>query len=270
MTGSNRNSMPSPYGWDQSLSQMAAGGFAAGSTSVPTTPLPGAYTQPGVGNFMGYNLGNQFPAQNPNVYPGYSGNSFSNNAGAFNTQNLNRNVSDGGSAETMSNGFNLVPNVDFDAWPESDFSNQHGGNQNEPHVPGSENTLKTHRRNNSDLIQLGFEGVLTSEEKEYFSLEYFDPLHKRGRTMSVSTPSSIASSSYFFAKPPEEAVISKDRNDWVTFDDADFEFGRSDDTDVPDEFIRTKADDHVPSAVDQSLDDSKVIIHHTFYILIYT
>ncbi|XP_053384190.1 phosphatidylinositol 4-phosphate 3-kinase C2 domain-containing subunit alpha-like isoform X3 [Mercenaria mercenaria] len=263
LPGSNRNSMPSPYGWDQSLSQMAAGGFGTGSTSVPTTPLPGTYTQTGAGNLVGYNLGNQFPAQNPNFYAGLPGNAFSSTAGAntgpVNTAHLNRTVSDTASSGTMSDGFNLVPNVDFDAWSESDFFNQQaaGGNQNDQQAAGSENSFKTHRRNNSDLIQLGFEGVMTSEEKEYFSLEYFDPLHKRGRTMSVSTPSSMASSNYFFAKPPEEAVVSKDRNDWVTFDDGDFEFGRSDNTDMPDEFIGAKTD-QIPSRPDMSVDDSKV------------
>ncbi|XP_060563765.1 phosphatidylinositol 4-phosphate 3-kinase C2 domain-containing subunit beta-like isoform X2 [Ruditapes philippinarum] len=254
---SNRNSMPSPYGWDPALSQMAAGGFTTGSTSVPTTPIPGPYTQPGAGNYMGYNLGNQFPVQNPNFYAGYSGNMFPTSAGistgAVNSASLNRNISVGTNEENVTDGFNMVPDADSDPWSESDFFNQ-----NDQQTAGSEKSVKTHRRNNSDLIQLGFEGVLTSEENEYFSLEYFDPLHKRGRTMSVSTPSSLASSNYFFAKPPEETVISTDRNDWVTFDESDFEFGRSDNTDLPDKFVQSRADDFMPSAAEQALDESKV------------
>lgn len=268
-TGSQRNSMPLPYGWDQSLSQMAAAGITSGSTSVPTTPLPGSYVAQslgGAGNFMGYNLGNHVQPQNPNFYAGYPSNSFSGSANNFptNPSVLNRSHSDVSKSQITSDGFNLVPNIDYDVLSESDafFNQQVAGSCQEG--TGNENAFKTHKRKSSDLIQLGFEGVLTSEEKEYFSLEYFDPLHKRGRTVSISTPSSAASSShYFFAKPPEETdIVSKDRNAWVTFDDADFEFGRSDNTDIPDKVsFSPDIEDKLPSIAEnteKSMDDSKV------------
>lgn len=231
---------------------------------MPTTPLPGPYipqSQAGAGNFVGYNTGNQFPPQNPNFYTGYSSSSSSSNAGPTNPLTLDRSVSDMASAGTMSDGFNLVPNVDFDAWSESDsFFNQQAAGSNETE---NENAFKAHLKNSSDLIQLGFEGIMSSEEKEYFSLEYFDPLHRRGRTVSISTPNStLTSSHYFFAKPPEDTdIVSKERDAWVTFDDGEFVVGGADNTDKHDAVsVGFKVDEHLPSAVDTAMDDVKVLI----------
>lgn len=273
-TGSQRNSMPLPYGWDQSLSQMAAAVLTTGSTSVPTTPIPGPYVAQS-GNFMGYNLGHYVQPQNPNFYAGYPNNSFSGSASNFTTNPsvLNRTHSDVPKSQITSDGFNLVPNIDYDVFSESDaFFNQPAAGSSQERT-GNESAFKTHKRQSSDLIQLGFEGVLTSEEKEYFSLEYFDPLHKRGRTVSISTPSSAASSShYFFAKPPEETdIVSKDRNAWVTFDDA--EFGRSDNTDIPDKVtFSPDIEDKLPSITEKSeksVDDSKVSSINFEYFVMY-
>jgi hypothetical protein len=58
----------------------------------------------------------------------------------------------------------------------------------------------------------------------------------------------MSSSTYFFAKPPEEAdVVSNERDAWVTFDDTDFVFGRGD---VPDEFNKV--------SIPPELDENKV------------
>ncbi|KAL4225582.1 Phosphatidylinositol 4-phosphate 3-kinase C2 domain-containing subunit alpha [Mactra antiquata] len=217
-----RNSLPPSYGWDQSLTQMGGASGAPSSVSVPTTP-----NYQGGGQFVGFNMGNQFPPQNPNFFAS------SNTSSSINKRNSDPVITQG----TMSDGFNLVPNVDFDAQGDSTdaFSQQPGdGAQN---GPSEDNSYKTHQRKSSDLIQLGFDNILTSEEKEYFSLEYFDPLHRKGRTMSISASSPSSSvSNYFFAKPPEDTdVVCVDRNAWVTFDDDGSVFGREmaeDTTDV--------------------------------------
>lgn len=245
-----RNSMPSPYGWDQNLTQMAAGGLKYGSTSVPTTPVGGSYFQNP--NFSNFNITGRFPAQHNSFYAGtvsglpptLSGGSVAStdrpfgagssttlpanfaktvdNSSKQSTAGAGANVTDSANVTSASgdSGFNLVPNVDFDAWTDADsFFAQY--EQSADNVYPLDTSYKKHQRKSSDLIQLGFEGILTSEEKEYFSLEYFDPLHRKGRTASISSPST-SSSNYFFAKPPEEAeLVSKDRNNWVTFDDTE-------------------------------------------------
>ncbi|KAL3843199.1 hypothetical protein ACJMK2_021144 [Sinanodonta woodiana] len=75
-------------------------------------------------------------------------------------------------------------------------------------------------KKNSDLIELGFEGIMTQEEKEYFSLEYFDPLHQKARSDSLSMREGRL---YSFAKPPEDidSSVSEKSTAWVTFDDDD-------------------------------------------------
>lgn len=212
----NRNSMPTPYGWDQSLSQLSGAGAGHGSISMPTTPVMPPYQASG-GQFAGFNVGGQFPPQNPNFFakaPYQSGHDSTN---VISNSKMLPDATD--ASGPSSEGFNLVPNLDFEAWGDSDaFFNQQEGSQN---GAPCDNSYKTHQRKSSDLIQLGFESILTSEEKEYFSLEYFDPLHRKGRTMSMSVSSPTSSvSNYFFAKPPEDAdVVSVDRNAWVTFDD---------------------------------------------------
>lgn len=238
---------------------MAAGGLKYGSTSVPTTPVGGSYfPQPQNPNFSNFNITGHFPAQHNSFYAGTvsglpptlsSGSVASSNrpfgAGSNatlpanftktvdnsskqNTAGAGANVTDSANTTSASgdSGFNLVPNVDFDAWTDADsFFAQY--EQSADNVYPLDTSYKKHQRKSSDLIQLGFEGILTSEEKEYFSLEYFDPLHRKGRTASISSPST-SSSNYFFAKPPEESeLVSKDRNNWVTFDDTEGVFDQA-------------------------------------------
>lgn len=283
--------MPSPYGWDQSLTQMASGGMSAwGSTSVPTTPVGNPFIQQSQ-NFTSFNLSGHVPAQHNNFYAGSmsgypvatggggafpsghssqsrsstlpnksavtaSHSSKPNGAGTLTNVTDSANSSVGGG----DTGFNLVPNVDFDAWTDADsFFAQYEQSGEMAADNSVEASYKKHQRKSSDLIQLGFEGILTSEEKEYFSLEYFDPLHRKGRTVSVSSPS-MSSSHYFFAKPPEESkLVSKDRNNWVTFDEDDGVFGRSE-GDVAME-SRESTPDLIGSP--SSAEDSKV---HSFCI----
>ncbi|XP_052235355.1 phosphatidylinositol 4-phosphate 3-kinase C2 domain-containing subunit beta-like isoform X2 [Dreissena polymorpha] len=253
----HRSSLPMSYGWDTSLTQLATTGLGGISPSVPTMPLNNhlPFQQPQVQTpLAGCNLGGQFVPQNTNFYRGTSlqtgsGTNLSNMAVGFpmphadfsssnNTRKSNTlpavnkaPISDTQKSESSVHfgDFNLVPNVDF-PWTEADAF----FDQQEQSGPSSSDTfVKGHKRQSSDLIQLGFEGVMTSEEKEYFSLEYFDPLHRKGRSVSVSTPA-MTSSHYFFAKPPEESeLISKDRGNWVTFDEGGAEIGRSgDESDV--------------------------------------
>lgn len=214
-------------------------------------------------NFAGCNLGAQFVPHNNNFYRGTSlqtgsGTNLSNMANSAvgvqmpqadfsvkksSTLPLSNKlpISDTQKCETSVHfgDFNLVPNVDF-PWTDADaFFDQ----QEQSGPSSSETFVKGHKRQNSDLIQLGFEGVMTSEEKEYFSLEYFDPLHRKGRSVSILSPA-MTSSHYFFAKPPEESeLISKDRGGWVTFDEGQAELGRSDDvSDVVTETVSVLAD----------------------------
>ena len=284
-----RHSMPSPYGWDQSLTQMASGGMSTwGSTSVPTTPIGQPYIpQTQNQNFPpNYSLTSQIPAKHNNFYAGTVSGfpvqpagipiSTTNNArpksatlpnksamittdgSRPNFAGISTSVTDStnASAEGGDTGFNLVPNVDYDAWTDADsfFAQFEESDEMPSDVSGNSRTAdapyRKHQRKSSDLIQLGFEGILTSEEKEYFSLEYFDPLHRKGRTASISSPST-SSSHYFFAKPPEESkLVSTDRNKWVTFDADDSAFGRSEGDGVvetreatPDELSQTSAED---------------------------
>lgn len=292
-----RNSMPIPYGWDQSLTQMAAGGMVPGSVSVPTTPVSNPYLlqQSGLQNFAGYSMGTQFKPQTNSFYAGtvsggpmggLPGTGAAVGFGAAGTAHIppshQRPLVPGGMAipsQSMlgnqsgaknivssdpkqtggtqnSGGFNLVPNVDFDVWGDADtFFDQQEQMDSLPNTSAANTFKKTHRRNNSDLIQLGFEGVMTAEEKEYFSLEYFDPLHKKGRTASISSPSA---SNYFFAKPPEEtALVSTERDNWVTFDDS-FGFsqrGAEDRADV----VASKTQVEDPSVQHINEDDGKVV-----------
>ncbi|XP_052799554.1 phosphatidylinositol 4-phosphate 3-kinase C2 domain-containing subunit beta-like isoform X2 [Mya arenaria] len=305
-----RNSMPSPYGWDHSLSQMAAGGLGTGSTSVPTTPNNPYLQQPqGFQNFVGYNLAGHTAPQNNHFYSGTvnmpppsagfpvlqppssgipnmpptslsaSTGTQSTSGGANLHPSLKRPVVPtgmtlppqdlAGAAKPASNtesqnadvtqnadGFNLVPNVDFDAWGNADaFFDQQEQMDSGRNI--SDAFMKTHRRNNSDLIQLGFEGVMTSEEKEYFSLEYFDPLHRKGRTASIS--SSMSSSNYFFAKPPEDAeLVSTDRDKWVTFDES-AAYDRSEAEDLADTMI-TGAE--VSAILDKGTEPNDSMVSH--------
>lgn len=290
----NRNSMPS-YGWDSSLTQMGAGGMAWGSSSVPSTPVGNPYfQQPHNQQFSG--LGGHIPAQNNNFYAGtvsgFASTQTANAGGSFPSSSRpmagksatlpgNRTMANDSSVREKTTGdssvpdgsgtgsagatggdtgFNLVPNVDFDAWNESDsFFAQYEHSDNR----SSDASYKKHQRKSSDLIQLGFEGILTSEEKEYFSLEYFDPLHRKGRTSSISSPS-MSSSHYFFAKPPEETeLVSNDRNKWVTFEEEDVFFGRDEgDQDVSKASGDTTLDASMSESAIVSM--SKVVPQHKY------
>ena len=197
--------MPVPYGWDANILSTGAG-LSHGSSSVPTTPLQSQiYPNPQPHNF-GMNLNSHVPApyqtQNANIIQ----NQFPVNSSAINKSPT---------CDTTSP-FNLVPNLDFIPPPHMAGANFDKTSPLEPDFP---------QQQNNDLIQLGFEGILTSDEKEYFSLEYFDPLHKKGRTTSVASPKDLYIN-YSFAKPPEDETdkINEDTNAWVTFED-DFLFG---------------------------------------------
>ena len=117
--------------------------------------------------------------------------------------------------------FNLVPNLDF-VTPASETGASY--NKNATLEPDFQ------QRQNDDLIQLRFESILTSDEKEYFSLEYFDPLHRKGRSalgcISPNTPKDFYAN-YSFAKPPEDDKdkVNRDGNAWVTFDNDISVFG---------------------------------------------
>ena len=193
--------MPIPYGWDVNLFGAGAG-QNLGTSSVPTTPLQGQFFPNPQPHQFGLNLNSNVPApyqtQNTNMFQ----NQFPVNSSAINTNTT---------CDTPY--FNLVPNLDFTPVTSSDIGA--GADTN--------SSLETQQPRNNDLIQLGFEGILTSDEKEYFSLEYFDPLHKKGRTASIASPSDLYVN-YSFAKPPEDDVdkVNTDKNAWVTFDDDAF------------------------------------------------
>ena len=197
--------MPIPYGWDVNL-YGAGAGQNQGTSSVPTTPLQGQFFANPQPNQFGVNLNSNVPApyqtQNTNLFH----NQFPVNSNA-NSSAINKN------SVCDTSYFNLVPNLDFT--PMSSWDTGTNTDKN--------SSFDVQQQQNNDLIQIGFEGVLTSDEKEYFSLEYFDPLHRKGRTASVSSPKDLYVN-YSFAKPPEDDTdrVNTDRNAWVTFDDDTF------------------------------------------------
>ena len=199
--------MPIPYGWDPNMLGQGAG-LNQGTSSVPTTPLQGQFFPNPQPHHFGVNLQSHVPAPFPSHTPNLFHSQFPS------TANTSSAINKTPACDTSP--FNLVPNLDFvpppsgEAWAADD--------KNSTLEPDLQN------QQNNDLIQLGFEGILTSDEKEYFSLEYFDPLHKKGRTASVSiTPNSPNDLyvNYSFAKPPEDETdrVNTEKNAWVTFED---------------------------------------------------
>ena len=207
--------MPISYGWDPSMLGNGAG-LSQGTSSVPTTPLQGQFFPTPQPHHFGVNLQTHVPAP----FPPQTTNLFHNQfPTTFNTPSA---IAKPSTCDTTSP-FNLVPNLDFvpppsgEAWAGDDNRDS----TLNPDLQG---------RRNNNLIELGFEGILTSDEKEYFSLEYFDPLHKKGRTTSVSiTPNSPKDIyvNYSFAKPPEDETdrVNTENNAWVTFEDDLYMFG---------------------------------------------
>ena len=195
-------------------------GLNQGTSSVPTTPLQGQFfPNPQPHQYGGVNLQTHMPVPYPpqtNFFPNQFPSS-SNTPSAINKPSTCDTTS-------STSPFNLVPNLDFVPPPSAGEAWAADNNRDSTLDPDSQS------RQNNDLIQLGFEGILTSDEKEYFSLEYFDPLHKKGRTTSVSiTPNSPKDIyvNYSFAKPPEDETdrVNTEKNAWVTFEDDVSVFG---------------------------------------------
>ena len=224
--------MPVPYGWDQTLTQQASA-IGQGTTSVPSTPLQGPFYVHNMPPASAFNTGMGFPLPGVNIFQNYNDNDavIPRCLTKPVSGNVNRDQADRKIDQGNTEGFNFVPNLDF----ESTFSASPTSTPNQNIT--LDTVVKTHKRKSSDLIQLGFDGILSSDEKEYFSLEYFDPLHRKGRSASVSSPHSVAG--YFFAKPPEDtSVVSKERDAWVTFDDDFSSFlGETPMEDAPDRLI---------------------------------
>ncbi|KAK3611626.1 hypothetical protein CHS0354_018322 [Potamilus streckersoni] len=188
-------SMPKSYGWDPNL-------LDAGKRSILTPSVP-VTTPTYMPNVQGYGYRNMPGCD----LQGYSMNPF-----------LKGQLDPWGQPVTNQSAIKMPQgssSTKLDSW------NQERCSFNDFDDKEDNVDFQVPPRINSDLIELGFEGVMTHEEKEYFSLEYFDPLHQKARSDSLSMREGRL---YSFAKPPEDtdSSVAEKSTAWVTFDEDGF------------------------------------------------